>query len=751
VSQYLYWLRWVLIKLRSRDPLYVPRRISYALRRRIVDLTFSRRQRARLLSSTLPKADDRLVYFRSRTRPAFHFGPGDIDRIVTLVPSEMREETIKCSEEIRDNCFRFRGRGFVISHPMNWGFQEKQNIVWTRDLNRHFFFTQLGFAYWYTKDSRFCDKFVELVTSWIESNAGRLGRLTWDHPFEVAARINAWIWAYFLFLHCPDWDASCHYRFLSALETITHYLYKTIEYHSPGNHVLLEAKALAACAILFPEFQEANRWQKKAWKILDVELDRQICRDGVHAERATMYHRIVTSELAELLSLSHQNDVNHEHTRKLTETVRKMVEFEVWIGSEHDRGPLFGDGYLTDSYIRFSPLRIVESLTGDVIKHSNSAQSTEQTYWVIGKKTPRNENSKILGSRTDVAKAFSYGGYYISRSGWEANSSVLVWDCGPVGYSANPSHGHLDALSFTLTVRGVPIIIDPGTDERDPEVRKYLRSTASHNTVLVDGEDQSIQAQRNEIWSPAQATLHLWATTPECDVMIGSHNGYKRLRSPVQHTRTIISMRNNYWLIYDRLEGDGSHKVEQRLNTAPGAAVEWTASGKVLSVNKQDVCLFVIPVTISDGGSGNPFQRTEIELGTGELQSGQRETILVLNTIRTGHMPFSIAAALVPGDTDSRVPSAYAVRPAGDVLEEVQIDTLNCNDKIYFRAGRRNIFSPFGDCETDAGIVILHRTKNDNKTDVFFVDACRVIAPGVSLFTNEAQPMRKLSLPTIVK
>ena len=65
-------------------------------------------------------------------------------------------------------------------------------------------------------------------------------------------------------------------------------------------------------------------------------------------------------------------------------------------------------------------------------------------------------------------------------------------DAGPHGYR-NGGHAHADALSLTLSIDGRPLLIDPGTSTytMDSQLRDGMRSTASHNTVNVDGRSQS--------------------------------------------------------------------------------------------------------------------------------------------------------------------------------------------------------------------------------------------------------------------
>ena len=81
---------------------------------------------------------------------------------------------------------------------------------------------------------------------------------------------------------------------------------------------------------------------------------------------------------------------------------------------------------------------------------------------------------------------------------------------GPLGYLSIAAHGHADALSFVLNIGDREILVDPGTYayHTDPAWRRYFRSTLAHNTVGIDGEDQSVQAG-NFMWTASRAgALH---------------------------------------------------------------------------------------------------------------------------------------------------------------------------------------------------------------------------------------------------
>jgi hypothetical protein len=72
-----------------------------------------------------------------------------------------------------------------------------------------------------------------------------------------------------------------------------------------------------------------------------------------------------------------------------------------------------------------------------------------------------------------------------------------IWvrcDGGPHGFLSIAAHAHADALSVEVRHDGVDVLADPGTFcyHGQPEWRRYFRSTLGHNTLELDGGDQSV-------------------------------------------------------------------------------------------------------------------------------------------------------------------------------------------------------------------------------------------------------------------
>lgn len=158
-------------------------------------------------------------------------------------------------------------------------------------------------------------------------------------------------------------------------------------------------------------------------------------------------------------------------------------------------------------------------------------------------------------------------------------------DAGPLGYNTICAHGHADALAFTLSLGGREVLVDPGTYSYRPDSpwRAYFRSTAAHNTLRLDGMDQS-EPGGNFLWlRKAKAGCTLWKISPEHDVFEGWHDGYARLADPVLHRRRItLDKAARRIVVEDRLEMRGTHNVELYFHCSERCSVDPLPYGFVI-------------------------------------------------------------------------------------------------------------------------------------------------------------------------
>ena len=102
-------------------------------------------------------------------------------------------------------------------------------------------------------------------------------------------------------------------------------------------------------------------------------------------------------------------------------------------------------------------------------------------------------------------------------------------------------------------------------------LRNKLRSTYSHNTVVVDKTEQ---AEFSGLWSVKKNLTSPeflnWASTLEQDVVEAQHHAYERLPQPVIHKRKItFNKHQRTFLIEDNLMGAGGHEIELMFHFAP--------------------------------------------------------------------------------------------------------------------------------------------------------------------------------------
>jgi hypothetical protein len=149
----------------------------------------------------------------------------------------------------------------------------------------------------------------------------------------------------------------------------------------------------------------------------------------------------------------------------------------------------------------------------------------------------------------------------------------------PNGIFGKGSHTHNDKLSFVLRLGGREIFCDSGTGcyTREIATRNRFRSTAAHNTLLLDGTEQ------NRIFPGPRGFFIIGNEASVSPIQEGkdehgpflraSHAGYRSLG--VVHTRTIrVASAEPGFIIEDELDGDGIHDFELNFQLAPNRTAE---------------------------------------------------------------------------------------------------------------------------------------------------------------------------------
>jgi len=168
-----------------------------------------------------------------------------------------------------------------------------------------------------------------------------------------------------------------------------------------------------------------------------------------------------------------------------------------------------------------------------------------------------------MPEKTSVS--FPYSGHYVMRSGWDKDARYLLFDAGPFG----SGHQHEDKLHVIACAFGRPLLLDAGNYMYDrSRWRRYVLSTRGHNTIRVDDQDQNRRSDR-KTWvlaEPFGPLDNLWVTRDAFDFAVGRYgSGYgSKPTIPVLHTRAIVFVKPDYWVLFDMLEpkDDKEHSYE---------------------------------------------------------------------------------------------------------------------------------------------------------------------------------------------
>jgi uncharacterized heparinase superfamily protein len=434
----------------------------------------------------------------------------------------------------RDHAFYFLNQEKIFPDGgIDWASKEMPKL-WRYNL--HYFD--------YLFDSgRSQDMQIHLITDWIAKNPPCTGE-GWE-PYPLSLRIVNWI-KFFLQV-----DAALQEEWLQSLYKQALWLEKNIEYHILANHYLKNGVALFFAGVFF-DGVDAGRWMKKGLKILREEVAEQFLADGGHYERSLMYHSICVTDLLDVLNFSQnsQSAISAEETSPLRGTVTASLNFLNEICLPDSEIPLFNDSAFR---IAPSPRRIFD-----------------YARIVIGYEPFVRTTGLVIHEKPQ-------SGYYICCNGRDA----IIVDCGAIGPDYQPGHAHCDTLSYELTISGQRVIVDSGVFDYEPSSeRAYARSTRAHNTVVVDGEEQS------EIWGVFRVARRAKPIRASFEKQVdgsvlfkGSHDGYVRLTGKPIHTRQLSYDGKERWVIKDRLEGRGTHRMESYIHIHPDFQIVKSESG----------------------------------------------------------------------------------------------------------------------------------------------------------------------------
>jgi len=477
-------------------------------------------KKAYLNSDFLKAKEELLVYFQNRTNRKF----ADDEYPGNKSKADMNLENIFVIKSIKQD----------FGAKVDWT-TIKGDKEWQFTLNKMKWFLNFVGVYQQSKDEKYVRAWMDQIESWIS-----LGEPGYPRTIDSGRRLDNWVISYLMFvtdLKSPSITPEFNTRMLLSMVQQAESSYKPENWRRYSNWGTFENSGFARFVIMFPEFKENKKWLKEIYFRMDSQLANSFHSDGMHIEVSPSYH---SHELSVWFNFLYHAKIN-------------QVE-NPW----HTQIPLtpFKDLF----YPRVNALMNMYKPTGYMPQVGDTDRRDERDllrkmgeFW----KWPELIYVATDGRKGIVPKgnsaAFPEGGYFIMRSGWGQNDLpfneelYLLFDAG----TNQPWHAHYDIFNIVATAYGHDLLVDPGRfTYNDSQERNYFKSTAAHNTVVIDGQDQP------QKYTPPAAE---WHSLAGFDYVIGRQNS----NPGVQHERSVLFVKPEFWIVTDRLSGEGLHQYDQ--------------------------------------------------------------------------------------------------------------------------------------------------------------------------------------------
>lgn len=585
-------------------------------------------------------------YLRETASSRFYFSPDSRERLKQAIKTDFPHWIRKAAAEGEALCQHrvpLFGRGFDLGYDIDWHRDPLTRRQWplrfwsrydpvhecvagdvkfVYELNRHQHLPRLAKAYFLTGDERYAREAVHQMRSWMHQNPAGIG-INWHSSLEIAVRAISWLWTIFLLEGSQSLDEESARRAGQSLVAQLDHVYDhPSTFRSPNTHLIGEAAALFIAGTVLKELEHADAWREFGASVLLGEMDKQVGDDGVHAELSTVYHCYTADFYIQAWILAGQNGAPFPDWVK--DRVSRMLEFVMHITRPDGLLPQMGDNdggralaLASTNYASFADgLCTWAVMSGRSDFKYAAGPFREETMWLLGDKA-WDVYSRLEGSPPNEHRVLCPGaGYAVQRSGWGRRDSHLVFDFGGLGM-LNGGHGHADTLSLAMSAGGIEMLTDSGTFLYNgaAEWRDSFRGTSAHNTVTVDGQDQSEPGDTFTWKSKARCRIVKRLSLPDLEWIEAEHDGYRRLPHAITHRRRLLYLPPNRWVLVDKFIGSGRHRFDFYFHFAPGTEVvlENSSGGIRVEARRKGA---VLPLFLS---ASEPLEA--------EIVSGQTEPI----------------------------------------------------------------------------------------------------------------------------
>ncbi len=576
----------------------------------------------------LPKETNLLNYFQTRSEPKIYSGLRKLKETCQVFEDnfpESKEAIISQANNICEHKFFFLGKQHVYNNQeIDWHYDTNLNFHWPKihyskistttdtpgtdikipwELARLQHFITLGQAYHFTQDEKYAVEFRNQLFSFFNSNPPEVG-VNWLCAMEVALRAISLSLSFYFFRSSKSFDLETLMTLLKLLLSHGNFIEENLEfsYRITSNHYLSDLVGLFFIGLLFPEFKKSKGWLDFALTEILKEMDKQVYADGADWEASISYHALVLELFFYPFLLAKENNLNIEN--HYWQKLEKMFDFVNAYLKPDGKAPLIGDCdngrvviWQERSANNHAYLLPIASTLFEQERFKISYQAVEESLWIFGRLGYDTFESLPI-TDPPTSSTFPNAGIYLQRD----KDLYMIIDCGEIGINGQGSHAHNDVFSFELFYRDRTFFVDPGSYvyTSDPKARNLFRSTAFHNTVMIDNVEinEINPEQLFTLGNQAKVKINNWVSNSDYDLLDAQHDGYLRLTNGIIHQRQIrFNKILACWLITDLFQGEGQHLFSFFFNFDEHLALELVDKNKVIIVDEENnLSLALVPL-----------------------------------------------------------------------------------------------------------------------------------------------------------
>ena len=423
--------------------------------------------------------------------------------------------------------------------------------------------------------------FWMLFDTWDDQNPYGLS-VNWSCSQEASFRLMAWFFAACATLDSEEASSPRLHRLTELIWYTGRQVAFNIDYarSQKNNHALSEAAALWTIGHMFPELRAAAQWREQGRQVMITEMHRQVYDDGSYVQHSLNYHRVMLDDCLWAMRIG---QLHGEPLEQIAEPVARATDWLLELIDPHsgrvpNYGPNDGAQVLPLSCCDYLDYRPVAQAAHYLLRGKRAYEPgpwDEKMVWLFG---PEAADAPVKARRHTRHFAARNGGYYTLG--------------GPRSWALIRAHHYVDRphqadmLHFDLWADGENILRDAGSFHYNCGApwKDYFPSTAAHNTIEIDGQDQMIRGPRFLWlrWVDAKVLRYEQSSTSDEEHFAAEHYGYRRLRPAATHRRSIDRHGDTY-LVRDEILGNGQHAIALRWRLYPG---DWQQAGNTFTLNR---------------------------------------------------------------------------------------------------------------------------------------------------------------------